>query len=240
MKRIACFLLLLLTAQSFAGGFYAGISYDLLGYEKKDAIRSLTPLGDDITYNTLNVAERPAEIFDVDSNLSGLAFRVGYQLNISTSTIWPVALEARAGFGLSGDVLDQYTEDIDTADVNFQILPSGQYGFAATINTDIIPDELELRDYTGLFFRFGGANQKELMGRVSPYVLLGYTWAKFITNSITGTADGRTESASYGVGANVRISKEQKSYLKVEYLQLLDKEDLVVDGWSLGFEYHLF
>lgn len=100
--------------------------------------------------------------------------------------------------------------------------------------TETIPQDSQLRTelLTGMYFRIGGGFD---FRRFSPYLIAGSTHAKFVVNDDQGTGGGTVEDLSLGAGFNFELT--EKMYFNVEYLDLIDKENIKVENWSAGIEY---
>lgn len=100
--------------------------------------------------------------------------------------------------------------------------------------TETIPQDSLLRTelLTGIYLRIGGGFD---LWRFSPYLIAGSTHAKFVVNDDQGTGGGTVEDLSLGAGFNFDLT--EKMYFNIEYLDLIDKENIKVESWSAGIEY---
>lgn len=214
----------------------------------------------DVSLATLGDSSRPNRIRDIDVNLEAFNLKFGYSFNRF------ISLELRAGAGTSPAELKSYSEELrdnrtltltsNSVGVNFantlnvlfedEVAAGNPNGFRMfdtalhnggrdSINiTETRPKDSLIRTelFLGSYVRFGGDFRSWY---VSPYVLIGQTHIKFVVNDDQGTGGGTVDTLSYGGGFNIKLN--EKMYFNVEYLDLVDKENLEVKSWSGGIEF---
>ena len=214
---------------------YVALNFDTLFYDQPNVETAglgpedppliiITPIGD---------FERAPEFRDLDLTLQSLRFKYGYSI-----FSW-LAVEARAGFGVSKQTLKDFRElpqgataiDIPNPDFGQPGEPPFLPDPGAEVTIRQGDAEISLRRHFGAYVRLGG-NFDSL---VSPYLVWGRSKGVFEVTANSGTGGGRTNSASYGLGFNIRLT--DRAYLNLEYMDLFDTKEIDVENWSGGFEY---
>jgi opacity protein-like surface antigen len=93
---------------------------------------------------------------------------------------------------------------------------------------DIDGIKVELSNYYGVYLRGGFPVNETLY----PYAVLGYTRGK-IKASYGGDSISSSESdTSFGLGVDIKLN--EKAAINLEYLNYIDKDGAVLDGFSIG------
>lgn len=215
---------------------YVGISLSGVNYDRDNVTRSILPPSK-TTDATQVFAEdggpRPDQIADVNEDLHSFTVKVGHSINRL------LAVEVRAGFGVSEAELDDYAEDKEAL--------TGQVpGGGTTLNTFTVPKDatLLLNNFYGLYTRVGGDDASPfVIGVFSPYVLVGYERATFEASIDGGTGGGTLEGLSFGAGFNVSFNEDSPIVLNVEWREQKERDldgvsrQLKFTSISAGFDY---
>ncbi|ART81913.1 hypothetical protein CBP31_04115 [Oceanisphaera profunda] len=71
-----------------------------------------------------------------------------------------------------------------------------------------------------------------------PYAIVGATRAELEESSLGQSIKGSGTDISFGVGADIRLTSNTD--LNIEYMNYYDKNDISVNGLSLGFTYRFY
>lgn len=73
---------------------------------------------------------------------------------------------------------------------------------------------------------------------IYPYATLGFTNLQLEFKSPTLREQDSSSDISYGLGVDIRLSTN--SDFNLEYMNYYDKDDIEIDGFSLGFTYRFY
>ncbi|WP_319782238.1 porin family protein [Oceanisphaera sp. IT1-181] len=71
-----------------------------------------------------------------------------------------------------------------------------------------------------------------------PYAILGYTRAELEEKSPGKSEKSSNDDISFGIGADIRLNSNTD--LNLEYMNYLDKDDVAIDGFSVGVTYRFY
>lgn len=155
-----------------------------------------------------------ADDFSDSANLVALYGRLGTEFTENFSA------EIRVGIGLDDDN-NSYSDGINNVNIS-----------------------TKLKHFYGAYVR----GTIPIVDTFYPYAVVGYTQAEVETKidyqiqnpNISGSAKGSDSDGdiSFGVGADIRLTSNTD--LNLEYMNYYDKDDVSIDGLSLGFTYRFY
>lgn len=93
---------------------------------------------------------------------------------------------------------------------------------------------LEMDSYFGAYVKVGMPVNN--FYPIYPYALLGMTKAELTVSGYGMTASGSESDISYGLGVAYAVNDQIS--LNVEYANLMDKDGIIIDGFTFGSTYH--
>lgn len=103
-----------------------------------------------------------------------------------------------------------------------------------TVNVLGTPVKLELNHFYGAYLR----GTLPVTDTFYPYAVVGFTRAELEAKA-SGVSDSDSGSdVSFGLGADIRLTSNTD--LNLEYMNYYDKDDLAIDGFSVGFTYRFY
>lgn len=216
---------------------YVSVTASHIQYTKPNVERSIrddffvndTPAAVlEITVISEDGGPRPERIVDLNAQLLGINLKYGYSV-----FDW-FSIEVRGGFSAIEEGLDDYAEDSRVGPNTSSFIDpiTGRPTTSLEFITDARQASLKMEYYYGVYTRIGGGGS----GVISPYVVLGQSRANFTVDAVGGTAGGRLDDFSYGLGANIRLAREGSLYINLEYMDLFATRDVDVETWTIGLE----
>lgn len=97
-----------------------------------------------------------------------------------------------------------------------------------------VPVKVELNHFYGAYVR----GTIPVADTFYPYAVVGFTRAELELKVPGGSASDSDDDVSFGVGTDIRLSANTD--LNLEYMNYYDKDDLSIDGFSVGFTYRFY
>lgn len=128
--------------------------------------------------------------------------------------------------------LDDYTLALGTVAIGRELIPHLGLEVRGGLTNRKTEDDIKLHveGFGSLLARFN-----LLSGDVRPYLLAGGTAARIRVSGPAGSGSETETGFSAGAGISVHV---RNAGITFEYLRHLDKDDLLIHGFSIGFIQH--
>lgn len=97
-----------------------------------------------------------------------------------------------------------------------------------------VPVNVELNYFYGAYVR----GTIPIADAFYPYAVVGFTRAELEGKAFGQSVKSSGDDISFGVGADIRLTSNTD--LNLEYMNYYDKDDVSIDGFSLGFTYRFY
>ena len=97
-----------------------------------------------------------------------------------------------------------------------------------------VPVNVELNHFYGAYVR----GTIPIADAFYPYAVVGFTRGEVEYKNPGVSEKSSKDDVSFGVGADIRLTSNTD--LNLEYMNYFDKDDVSLDGFSLGFTYRFY